>query len=184
MSIRWDRLFTDLEGQLEAAEQAEFAAEVADRTRHEVAQTTLLDRLRANLGGQLDLSIAGVGAVAGTLRRTGADFIVVETAGSLALVRSAAVAAARDLGGASQPVTDGVAARISFGLVARELARDRSPVTVGLQDGTTLAGTVDRVGADYLDLAEHALDEPRRTGMVKQVRTISIAAIAMVRSPA
>ena len=182
MSFRWDRLVADLEGQLEAAERADLAAEVADRTRHEVAQTTLLDRFRAALGTEVDLTVDGVGAVAGTLTRVGADFIVVEGGSSQALVRRAAVLTVRNLGLASQSAVDAVAARISVGLVARELARDRTPVTAWLRDGTTLAGTIDRVGADYLELAEHSLDEPRRAAVVHGVRTIAIDALAMVRA--
>ena len=182
MSIRWYRLFADLESQLEAAERADLAAEVAERTRYEVAQTVLLDRLRASLGADVDLTVAGAGGVAGTLTRVGADFLVVDAGGSLALIRAAAVLTVRNLGAASQPAADAVAARISVGLVARELARDRSPVTVWLQDGTTLAGTIDRVGADYVDLAEHSLDQPRRSAVVNGIRTVAVAALAMVRA--
>jgi hypothetical protein len=181
MSIRWDRLFADLEGQLEAAARAELAAEVADRTRYEVAQTQLLDRLRAMLHSHVELTVAGVGPVAGTLARVGADFVLLEAAGSLALIRAGAVVTARNLAAASRSVGE-VAARIAIGMVVRELARDRAVVTVWLVDGTTLAGTVDRVGADYIDVAEHCLDEPRRAGSVQGIRTVALGSIAMVRA--
>jgi hypothetical protein len=182
MSIRWERLFGDLEGQLEAAERADLAAEVADRTRYEISRTTLADRLRAALGSDLDLTVAGVGAVSGSLTRVGADFLVIEVAGSFALIRAAAVVAVRNLRAASQSPAETVAARISLGMVARELARDRAAVTVWLRDGATLVGTIDRVGADYLDLAEHSLDEPRRVGTIHGLRTVAVEALAMVRA--
>jgi hypothetical protein len=182
VSIRWDRLFADLEGQLEAAERAEFVAEVAERTRYEVAQTTLLDRLRAALGTEIDVTVAGVGALAGEMTRIGADFVVVDAGGSLALVRIAALLTVRNLATISRPTAEVVAARISMAMVARELARDRSAVMVWLRDGTTLAGTIDRVGADYLDLAEHSLDEPRRAAVVRGRRTVAVEALAMVRA--
>ena len=182
MSIRWDRLFADLEGQLEAAARAELVAEVADRTRFEVSQTTLLGRLRAALDGEVELSVAGVGPVVGTVSRVGTDFVVIDTTGSPALINAGAVVTARNLGTASRSVADEVAARIAIGMVLRGLARDRTAVTVWLQDGTTLAGTVDRVGADYLDLAEHPLDEPRRNGAIHGIRTVALESLAMLRA--
>jgi hypothetical protein len=182
VSIRWERLFADLEGQFEAAGQADLAAEIAERTRIEVAQTSLSDRLRAALATDVDLTVVGVGAVSGQLVRVGADFVVVEAKGSTSVIRVAAVATVRDLGAASRPPAGEVAARISFGMVARELSRDRAPVTIWSRDGITLVGTIDRVGADYLDLAEHALDEPRRADVVRGTRTVAIDAVAVVRA--
>jgi hypothetical protein len=182
MSIRWDRLFADLEGQLEAAARVDLAAEVADRTRYEISRTRLLDRLRAALDCEVELTVTGVGPVVGTLTRVGADFVVIDAAGSLALIRAGAVVTARNLGAASRSVAGEVAARIAIGMVARELARDRTTVTVWLWDGTTLAGTVDRVGADYLDLAEHPLDEPRRSGAIHGMRTVALESLAMMRA--
>jgi hypothetical protein len=64
----------------------------------------------------------------------------------------------------------------------RAIARDRTPVAVLLRDATTVAGTLDRVGADYIDVAEHAPQEPRRSGAVVRARTIPFAAVAAVRS--
>jgi hypothetical protein len=49
-------------------------------------------------------------------------------------------------------------------------------------DGTTVDGTFDRVGADFVELAEHARGEPRRAAAVSRVRTVPLAAVAVVRT--
>ena len=51
-----------------------------------------------------------------------------------------------------------------------------------LDDGGVLTGTLDRVGADYVDLAEHPADLPRRAEAVQGVRAIVTGAIAVVRT--
>ena len=66
----------------------------------------------------------------------------------------------------------------------RGLARDRTAVQVVLDDGGVLSGTLDRVGADYVELAEHAADLPRRAEAVQGVRAIVITAVAVVRTGA
>jgi hypothetical protein len=47
-----------------------------------------------------------------------------------------------------------------------------------------VTGTLDRVGADYVELAEHPADLPRRAEAVQGVRAIVIAAVAVVRTGA
>jgi hypothetical protein len=64
----------------------------------------------------------------------------------------------------------------------RGLARDRAAVQVVLDDGGVLTGTVDRVGADYVELAEHPADQPRRAEAVQGVRAVVIGAVAVVRT--
>ena len=64
------------------------------------------------------------------------------------------------------------------------LARDRAGVQVVLDDGGVVSGTLDRVGADYVELAEHPADLPRRAEAVQGVRAIVIAAVAVVRTGA
>jgi hypothetical protein len=43
---------------------------------------------------------------------------------------------------------------------------------------------VDRVGADFVELARHELDEPRRAPAVREVQAVAVAAIAVVRAAA
>jgi hypothetical protein len=75
-----------------------------------------------------------------------------------------------------------VFARLGLGSALRGIARDRMPVQVWLTDGSVVSGTVDRVGADFLELAEHGTGEARRRGDVTGVRTVPFGALALVRS--
>jgi hypothetical protein len=53
-------------------------------------------------------------------------------------------------------------------------------VQVVLTDGSVLAGTLDRVGSDFVELTEHG--ESRRRGEVTGVRTVPFVALALLRS--
>ena len=182
--MRWDELFSDLAGQLSAAEAAERAAEVADRTRAEAGQLRLVDRLRPAVAAPVTAHVRAAGVVRGTLLDVGSDWLLVEEAGAReVLVPLAALLAVSGAGGPSAvPGAEGeVARRLDLRWALRGLTRSRSGVHVVLVDGSVLTGTLDRVGADHVDLAEHAPGEPRRAGAVRQVRLVPIAALAAVR---
>ena len=182
--MRWDRLFDDVEGQLEAAQRAELAGEVADRTRREVARLRLVDRLRANLGAELTLTVAGSGALAGRLARVGPDWLLLlPPSGPPALVVRDAVQAVAGLPlAAVEPGSEGpVLSRLDLGHALRAVARDRSPVSVLLRHGGRLDGTVDRVGADFIDVAVHPAGEPRRDPAVRAVSCVALSGLSMIR---
>ncbi|HLL69125.1 MAG TPA: hypothetical protein VK453_25930, partial [Micromonosporaceae bacterium] len=63
----------------------------------------------------------------------------------------------------------------------RRMARDRVPLRIVLVDGTGTAGTVDRVGIDFIEFAEHVPGEPRRAAAVTGVRVIPFAGLGAVR---
>jgi hypothetical protein len=183
--VRWERLFDDLEAQLELARGEEFAAEVSDRTRRELAQVGLVDRLRRSIGTPIELTVAGAGRLHGAVRRVGRGWLLVELAsGPQALVTDPAILAVSGLPiAAVEPAAVGlVESRLDFGYMMRAVARDRAQVTAVLRDGSSYVGTVDRVGADFADLAEHAVGEPRRAGAVSALRTLPFAALAIVRA--
>lgn len=182
--MRWARLFADLEAQLQAEDSADLASEVASRTRHEVGQLGLADRLRAAVGHPIRLSCAGAGELAGNLRDVGAGWLLLdEGLGREMLVNLTAVSAVHGVGQLSVRATDtAVTRRLDLRFAIRGLARDRAALQVLLSSGQILTGTFDRVGSDFAELAEHASGELRRPGEVRAVRIVSLSAISAVRT--
>lgn len=183
--MRWDDLFSDLEAQLEQIEEGELAGEVAERTRIEVSKFALVDRLRPAFGHTVALSVdGGFPPVIGTLTGVAAEWVLVAAArGQEVMIPMPAILSVAGLGSlTAAAVPEGKVARLlTLGHTLRGIARDRSAVTVALVDGNTLTGTIDRVGADFFELAEHAVDEARRRGNVMGVRTVANRAVSFVR---
>jgi hypothetical protein len=183
--VRWDDLFRDLEAQLDVAGTAHEAAEIADRTRREQARLRLVDRLRAAIGVEVGMSVHGLGSVTGRVAEVGADWLlIVESTGRDLLLQQAAILGITGLGlQSAEPGSEGrVAARLDLRYALRAIARDRSPVTLVLVDGSQLTGTIDRTGADFLELAEHSLGDARRATAVRTIRTVPLEALAGVRT--
>jgi hypothetical protein len=103
------------------------------------------------------------------------------------LIRSAAL---MEVTGATQraasPVPT-VMSRTPVTVVLRRLAVDRATVTVELVDGSVLAGTLDWVGTDAVDLLDARIDEPTdwpsadSLGVSPRTRLVPLAAISVVR---
>ena len=185
VQVRWSRLFDDLDAQLAAVDAAELAGEVSDRTRREVARLRLSDRATAALGGVITVGLGRAGTVTGRLERVGPGWwlLSADTAASQLVCTDAVTWVSGLPALAADPDAEtAVGARLGLTYALRGIARDRSPVTVVLQDASTVAGTIDRVGADFLDLAEHAPGEARRPGAVLGARTVALSALAVVRS--
>lgn len=184
-AVRWADLFGDLEGQLDATALRELEDEVADRSRRELARIRLVDRLAVALGGQLVVTAAGAGAVSGRLTSVGADFLLLDETGRRdALLPFASVVSLTGLPrlAADPDRKPTVQARLGLGHALRAVARDRSPVVIGLTDGGVITGTVERVAADHLDLVEHAPDESPRPGAAVVTRVVAFTGIGVVRA--
>jgi hypothetical protein len=155
---RWRALFDDLEGQAAELEAAELAAEVADRTRREVALLRLVDRLRAAVDRPLRVGLVSGETVHVRLGRVGADWLLAheEPAEREVLIPLTSLVSVVGLGQHSAtPGSEGpVAAKLDFRMALRALARDRSRVLVQVRGGGTPAGMVGRVGADFLELSD------------------------------
>jgi hypothetical protein len=183
--MRWEQLFADLEAQVTEREAAADQAEEASRSRAEYGRIRLADRLRAAVGHELSLSCGGAGELGGRLLDVGVDWLLMTDAqGRDVLVAAGALCAVAGLGAATAPASPegAVSRRLDLRRALRGLARDRAAVTCLLADGSALGGTIDRVGADFLELAEHPLDQPRRRAAVASVRAVPLTAVVAVRT--
>ncbi len=181
--MRWDALFADLEAQAAALEHAERAAEVEERARGELAALGLVDRLRGAVGATVRLRLAGGGSVRATVARVGPDWLLVADGAREVVIPLGAVQGVRGLNRYSAVPGSGgaLASRLGLRSALRGIARDRSAVRLELRDGSAIEATVDRVGADFVEVAAHPAGEPRRRADVRDVEVIPFGAIAAVQ---
>ncbi|MGW9114803.1 hypothetical protein [Microbacterium sp. NPDC055683] len=195
--MRWERFFEDLEDQLAAEWEAERAALDSEAERVRVARLELRSRLVALAAAPaqaVSLEVSDGSAIDATIDAVGADWMAVRTratgreaAGAIVVLplralRSLGAAHGEVLRSARPTPHEGrLAQRVTFGFALRDLARRRVPVVVGIVSGRSLTGTLDRVGADHLDLAVHDAGSPRRASEVTGYRVISFEAVSWVR---
>jgi hypothetical protein len=178
--MRWEdgllELFDDLEQQAEGLALAVRDVDVAERSRAEYAQVDLASRLHASAGCPVQLGVAGIGQLDGTLARVGLDWCLAAVGQAEWVVRLAAVTHARGLSprAVSEPARL-VVARLGLGSVLRRVADSRSPVFVHRFDGGVVHGQVERVGADFLEVT---VGEP---GDGTAVEVVAFAHLAAVR---
>lgn len=190
--MRWDRFFEDLEDQLDSEWEAERAALDTEAERLRLSRVPLRERIvaLASMGGQVVAETVGGAITTGSVTRVGADWFAVQTSArrpvitviplgalqALLLPADAVLASVRD----AEP-GPALAQRMTFGFVLRDVVRRRIPATLALTDGRLLAGTIDRAGADHLDLALHEPGAPRRAPNVTGYRVVPFAAVALLR---
>jgi hypothetical protein len=177
-------LFGDLELGWEAEKRRELDAEVADRTRAELAATDLAGRLAAAAGAApVDLVLRCGLRLQGPVVDVGRDWLLVgDCAPRPSLVAFAGLTA---VGGLGRRVSTGrVARRFGLGYVLRGLGRDRAVVSVVDSGGRTTVGTVDAVLADAVEVTQHPADLARRSANVTGRRVVPIAAMDVVRPAA
>ncbi|WP_295702617.1 hypothetical protein [Lapillicoccus sp.] len=180
--MRWDELFDDLEARSVEEGRRDLDAEVADRTRRERALLGLQDRFTAcQAGDPVSVRVAGAGTVAGRVTGVGADWVLLaERPQHPVLVAFAAIRMITGASARSEQV-GAVAKAFGLGSALRAVSRDRAVVEVIDLEGTALTGTIDVVGRDFVDLAEHPSDLPRRPEHVVAIRSVPFAAMAAVR---
>lgn len=206
--MRWDRFFEDLEDQLDSEWEAERAALDTEAERVRLSRIPLHDRLIALSatpsgsaieadGRVISLELVDDVVLAGVVSRVGVDWVALtegrarlEAALSptslwvvpFAAVRAVALPAEALLASVRDAAPgDALGQRMSLGFVLRDLVRRRVAVTLRLASGRALSGTIDRAGADHLDLAVHEVGSPRRADNVTGYKIIPFSAVAAVR---
>ncbi|NUS74258.1 MAG: hypothetical protein HOQ05_12750 [Corynebacteriales bacterium] len=177
---RFSDLFADLSHELDEHERAQQRAEVSDRTRREHAAVAFLDRLRGAVGQVVELRITQE-TLTGELVEVGADWIELRARLRTCWLPVSEIVA---IGGMSTPTVapgsvGAVEQRWTFAFALRRLVRDRAVLTVRARGGQSYTGTLDRVGSDFVELAEHAADVSRRARAVRAVRAIPMWAIEL-----
>lgn len=189
--MHWDRLFEDLEGQLASEWEAERAALDAESERLRISRIELAERLRALSARRhpVVLELSHGERVSCRIRDVGADWVALESGehGALRIAPMASLAAvAADHGALLSSLEPAAPAsqlrsRMTLGFVLRDLSRRRLAVTVTTMRGDRMHGTIDRAGADHLDLAVHDPGEPRRAGAVREFRMVPMTAIGVLQ---
>lgn len=195
--MRWDRLFDDLEGQLEQELSAEELDQHAEEERLRVGRLAVRDRLLAVHAAERDedravalLLNSGERVV---VRSTsfGRDWFTAQLVGDsrtgvpcvvpLAAVATLVLTRAQvELSLAPQPGESTLSGRLTLPFVLRDLCRRRAAVDVRTPLGD-VHGTIDRVGRDHLDLAVHDSDRPRRESSVFEYRVVPLHHVLLLR---
>jgi hypothetical protein len=189
--VRFEDLFDDLESQLEAELGAERRDLEAEEERFRIGRLELRERLAA-APRALDLTLRSGSRLRLRRMALGRDWlngIVLEGAPAEtgAIVPLHAIAGVElDADGAAASVRPtkepgDLQARLSFAFALRDLARRRAAVI--LEGAMPVAGTIDRVGRDHLDLAVHEPGEHPRRGSVRSWRIVPFSAFDWVRLP-
>ncbi|MGB4136974.1 MAG: hypothetical protein WA971_10440 [Microbacterium sp.] len=187
----WDHLFDDLEGQLASEWEAERAALDAESERLRIARLDLRHRLRAlcDEASTVTVGLSSDRRVRARLQTVGADWVAISPADDprmlivpLGEITELRVDHGALLASLDDPVrTSLLRERMTLGFVLRDLARRRVPVSLVLRDGALRHGTIDRAGADHLDIALHEPGEPRRAATVQGFCVVPFSALLRVR---
>ena len=181
--MRWDDLFDDLDRRFDEMQAQVAESDLAEQTRQEQGTVSMVERLSGALGRQIAIRLTGSRTLSGTLTRLGSDWLLLtENLSSETVVPLAAVAVVEGLTLATGRPLRSVDARYDLRMVLRAVARDRAPVTVQTTYETELSGTIDRVGADFIEIAAHSAWETRRTTAVRSVVLVPLHAVLLVRA--
>jgi len=161
--VRWDKLFSDLDSQVEAWERDQLEAEVADRVAIEQASVLLMDRVRGSVGRALRCEVAGGQLWQGVLLGHGPDWLLL---GRDADERSPLLLPAGGLTGVVglaervRPLDtlSLVGRRATLAMALRRLAGAEQPVRLYRADAAPLSGRIAVVGRDYVEVLDAVAD--------------------------
>ena len=197
--MRWDKLFDDLESQLERELTAEEIDLEAEEERLRLGRLGIRERLVAMHGQAASDTRLTVILTTGervvlhpvTFGRDwlSADLVDDSVRRSQCILPFSAIAglvldSAQAHASLAAPVEEAghpsLPARLGLGFVLRDLCRRRRSLDVVLVSGA-LHGTLDRIGRDHLDLAVHEPGTVRRASEVREIRVVPFAALVMLR---
>ena len=138
-----------------------------------------LPRRGSTIRGQ----VLGGATFAGVVARVGPDWLLMDEGGRARGVLALAALASVSGLGAARPSRAAVArCWPGWDCAARCAASPATApsVRLHLRDGVTLDATIDRVGADFVEVARHAPGEPRRRSEVRDVVLVPLDAVAVV----
>jgi hypothetical protein len=179
------RVFDELEAEFDAGLRREAEQEAVAAVRAELGSTVLWEQLARRIGSDA-VVLAGARTFRGATVASYPEFLVLRADdGAEHLIRyGPAVSVALPAEPPTlRPTPNPAARRHQFALALRELARRREPVRVELTGGSSCDGTIEAVGSDYLEVAEHDLGEARRRLAVRARRFVGFAAVVAVTLP-
>ena len=179
------RVFDDLEAEFEAGLRREAEQEATAAVRAELGSTVLWEQLARRLDSEV-VAVAGARVFRGGVVASHPEFLVLRAPdGAEHLIRygPAVSFALPPEPPVLRPTPGPAVRRYQFALALRELARRREPVRVVLVGGTSVDGTIEAVGSDYLEVAEHDPGEARRRAAVRARRFMGFGAVAAVSLP-
>jgi hypothetical protein len=179
------RVFEELEAEFEAGLRREAEQEATAALRAGLGETVLWEQLARRVGARA-VARTGTRTFHGVIVASYPEFLALRDDDTEHLLRygpSLSVALPAEASGL-RPTPAGPARRYQLALALRELARRREPIHLDLVDGDRVDGTIEAVGSDYLEVAEHHLGEARRRAAVKARRFVGFAAVAAVTLPA
>ena len=165
--MRWDRLFAELEGQADDLELEERDALVAELRDGEWAETSWRDLL----GGYVVMQVAGLGRVEGEAHLVNEQVVHLTSERAEHVVASAAVLEVI-AGERRAPTPTAVTSRLGWGHLLRAARDDGDRTLFTRTDGTTVDGTVDVVGRDFVTVTTGA-------GRTRTVPFVALAALTL-----
>ncbi|MBM3689498.1 MAG: hypothetical protein FJW80_07575 [Actinobacteria bacterium] len=173
-----ETLLSGLQDQADAMDAVYDDSAAEDLARAERAEVPLLDRLRA--ANAVVIEVAGHGPIEGVVAEVGRDVVVIDASDGTWAIVLGGISAVTGLAEVAERAT-AVSGRLGLACVARSWSRERAVVRIHRWASAPLDGTIDRVGADHVDLAEHDPGVPRRGEQVRRSVVVPLAAISALR---
>lgn len=152
VTVRWNDLFSDLEGQFAARESAEFRAGVEELTVAERASVELAARLGAARSQPVTIHLEVGSTVAGTVMDATPTWVLLRDGTRDHLVPLSSIVGVTGLPDRSLPVGE-IERKLTLGHALRALQGESAKVVVEAR-GTRFRGVIAAVGADHIDILE------------------------------